>query len=112
MNERSKDADTSQKKNDADNSYCFDASNLTGVVDASYTTQKSNAATFDAAGVLASPEMLYGLCSPQRKHLLPGAQRAPRRKSAAAPSCAAWRTGSYYRRGRPQSHQETSVRRT
>jgi len=38
---RSKDVDAFQKKNNAGNSYCFDASNLTGVVDASYTTTQA-----------------------------------------------------------------------
>src|SRR6266699_1197687 len=50
------------------------------------------------------------LLSPQRKFLLPGAQRAPRGKSAPAPSGPSRSPGANYRRPRARSFQKASLR--
>src|SRR6266568_3883358 len=52
----------------------------------------------------------HGFCSPQRKFVLPGAQRAPRRKSTAITFGATGTARAHHRGGRKGSLQEASVR--
>src|SRR5277367_4161451 len=72
---------------------------LTAVVERKYTT-----------GTVGGLRCCHGFCPPQREFVLPGAQRAPRRKSAAAASCAARGTRADHGRGGKRSFEKASVR--
>src|SRR5271165_1455904 len=72
---------------------------LTAVVERKYTT-----------GTVGGLRCCHGFCPPQREFVLPGAQCAPRRKSAAAASCAARGTRADYGRSGEGSFQEASLR--
>src|SRR5580704_9199989 len=72
---------------------------LTAVVERKYTT-----------GTVGGLRCCHGFCPPQREFVLPGAQRAPRRESAAAASCAAWGARADHGRGGEGSVQKASFR--
>src|SRR5580704_1581099 len=72
---------------------------LTAVVERKYTT-----------GTVGGLRCCHGFCPPQREFVLPGAQCAPRRKSAATASCAAWGARADYGRGSSRGFKEASLR--
>src|SRR5262249_60402887 len=53
------------------------------VVEGPYTTRHTGILAVGRSAQKWESKVEYGFCSPQRKRLLPGAQCAPRRKSAA-----------------------------